>query len=231
MNRHRQPEWMDDQHVDPARLERSLIFIERINRCLGYTRSTVFHLARFARHWIPAEPVRILDLATGSADVPRAILRFADRAGHNIRITAVDLHAHTIDFARRRTDDPRIDLIRADVFDLPFPPASFDYVVTSMFLHHLDEDQIVRLLRIMDQQSRRGIIAADLLRHRRAYAWITLFTLFSDPMIRHDARASVAQALTRDEVIALRDQAGLQWAKYYRHNAHRFVLAGEKNRR
>ena len=73
-----------------------------------------------------------------------------------------------------------------------------------------------------------GIVVADLLRHRRAYAWITLFTLASRPIIKHDGRASVAQAFTKPEVLRLRERAGVPWAAYYRHFGHRFVLAGEK---
>jgi hypothetical protein len=80
----------------------------------------------------------------------------------------------------------------------------------------------------MGRVARRGVIAADLLRHRRAYAWITLFTLASNPMVRHDARVSVAQAFNRAEVLDLRDRAGLQFAQFYRHFGHRFVLAGER---
>ena len=72
------------------------------------------------------------------------------------------------------------------------------------------------------------MFVADLLRHKRAYAWISFFTLLSDPMVRHDARASVAQAFTRDEILRQRDRAGLGFAGYYAHFGHRFVLAGEK---
>jgi hypothetical protein len=97
-----------------------------------------------------------------------------------------------------------------------------------MFLHHLDEDGIASVLKSMDRLARRGIIAADLLRHRRAYIWIKLFTLFSSRMIRHDASVSVAQALTDPEVLALRDRAGVSYAALHRHFGHRFVLAGEK---
>ena len=97
-----------------------------------------------------------------------------------------------------------------------------------MFLHHLDDASAAAALREMARVSRRGVIAADLLRHRRAYAWITLFTLFASDMVRHDARASVAQAFTWDEVLALRERAGLTFAKYHRHFGHRFVLAGER---
>ena len=53
-------------------------------------------------------------------------------------------------------------------------------------------------------------------------------TLFSRPMIRHDARVSVLQAFNTDEVKDLRTRAGLDFTQYYRHFAHRFVLAGEK---
>jgi hypothetical protein len=47
-------------------------------------------------------------------------------------------------------------------------------------------------------------------------------------MVRHDARASVAQAFTRAEVLRLRDEAGVGFARYYRHFGHRFALAGER---
>ena len=47
-------------------------------------------------------------------------------------------------------------------------------------------------------------------------------------MVRHDAAASVRQAFTEPEIISLRDQAGIAYARYHRHAGHRFVLAGEK---
>ncbi len=118
--------------------------------------------------------------------------------------------------------------MRADVLDSPFADSSFDYVLSSMFLHHLDDDLIVRALAEMNRLARRGVIVADLLRTRRAYAWIWFVTLFTNPMVRHDARVSVAQALNRGEVTALRDRAGLQFADFHKHFGHRFVLAGHK---
>jgi hypothetical protein len=72
------------------------------------------------------------------------------------------------------------------------------------------------------------VIVADLLRDRRAYFWIKLFTTMSNPMVRHDAAVSVAQAFTKAEVLSMRDQAGLGYTSFYRHFGHRFVLAGEK---
>lgn len=219
---------MDAPEADPVLLHKSLAFIRRINSLLGYTRATLHHLERFSPSWEAGETIRIVDLATGSADIPRAILRWARRRKIDMRIVGVDLHQATAVEAAQ-APDPRLRIVRADVLDLPFADNSFDYAITNMFLHHLDDSQIVTALKQMARVARRGVIAADLLRNRRAYAWITLFTLLSNPMVRHDARVSVAQALSPAEVLRLRDQAELTFASYYRHFGHRFVLAGEKS--
>lgn len=225
--RTRQPEWMDEPSADRTQLRRSLRFIRRINAALGYTRATIGYLKQFSQRWQPGQTIRILDLATGSADVPRAVLRWADRKRWDVRIVGVDKHAVTATEAGRQCE-PRLQIVRADVFDLPFAAGSFDYAITSMFLHHLSEQQVIEVFRTMNRLATRGIIAADLLRHRRALWWIKAFTLLSNPMVRHDARVSVAQAFTRDEISRLRDRAGITYAAYHAHFGHRFVLAGEK---
>ena len=77
--RQREPEWMDEPGVDPAELDRSLRFIRRINRFLGYTRASIAHLERLSRNWKARERITIIDFATGSADIPRVILDWSDR--------------------------------------------------------------------------------------------------------------------------------------------------------
>jgi len=229
--RRREAEWMDRDDVDPRELRRSLSFIRRVNTLLGYTRATISHLERFSRRWKPGERIDIVDLATGSGDVPRAVLRWARRCGYDVRIVGVDRHAETVAAAREADEgDARITIVRGDALDVPLADGSFDYALCSMFLHHLSDDEAVTVLSEMGRLSRRGLIAADLLRHRRAYAWVRALTLFSNPIVRHDAAVSVAQAFTREEVLVLRERAGLGFAHYYRHFGHRFVLAGEKPR-
>lgn len=231
--RQRRHELMDAPDADPAGLARSLAFLRRVNRALGYTRATIRHLDRFSRRWRPGETIRILDVATGSADIPRAVLAWATRRGFDVRIVGVDLHAAiaraAAEAAACADHAGRLRVVRADALRLPFADGAFDYALTGLFLHHLGEPDVVRVLREMARVARRGVVAGDLLRHRRAYAWITLMTLFAHPMVRHDGRVSVAQAFTRPEVLRLRDAAGLGFARYYRHFGHRFVLAGEKD--
>jgi ubiquinone/menaquinone biosynthesis C-methylase UbiE len=227
--RMRQAEWMDEPNVDPLELRRSLKFIRRVNAVFGYTRATLSHLDRFSRNWKNSAPITILDVATGSADIPHAIADWAQQHQFNVRIVGLDRHALTAQMATEQIHGKRnIEIVRGDALQLPFDDGTFDYVLTNMFLHHLDDDAVASVLREMDRVARRGIVAADLLRSRRAYAWITLFTLLSSKMLKHDARVSVAQAFNEPEILRLRDRAGIEYAQFYRHFGHRFVLAGEK---
>lgn len=228
MRRTRSPELMDAPDADPGELQRSLDFIERVNRRLGYTRATIGHLDRLTGNWPQTKPLRLLDIATGSADVPRAVCAWANGRKHPVSVVGIDLHEHTLEIARAHTRDPRVTLIRADALSLPFDGMSFDVVLCSMFLHHLDEDATVRVIREADRVARHGVILADLLRSRRALAWITLFTLFSNPMVKHDARVSVRQAYRRAEMIELAGRAGAGYLRFHRHFGHRFVMAGTK---
>lgn len=227
-SRQRQAEWMDAPDADPDQLRRSLRFIRRVNFLFGYTRATLSHFKRFSKGWSSGQTIRILDVATGSADVPKAIIRWASHAGFDVRVVGIDLHARTVAEAAAGHLNPRLSIARADAMCLPFADGAFDYALTNMFLHHLDDDQVVTVLREMCRVARRGIVVADLSRNARAFRWISLFTLLANPMVRHDARVSVAQAFTQAEILELRDRAGMMFASYYPHFGHRWVLAGEK---
>ncbi len=221
-------EYLDEDDVDPRELERALGYIRKINSALGYTRSIIHHLKRFSATWKAGQRIDIIDLATGSADIPRAILRWAAANNFDVHVVGVDRHHVTARAAAAQNHDPRLKIVQADVFALRFADQSFDYALTAMFLHHLDEEGIVSVLKSMDRLARRGIIASDVMRRRRAYLWIKLLTLFSSRMVRHDATVSVAQCLTDPEILSLRDRAGLSYATLHHHFGHRFVLAGKK---
>src|SRR5579862_7264929 len=131
-----EPEWMDAPSADPRQLERSLGYIRWVNRLFGYTRATLWHLEQFSRGWAPGQRVRILDVATGSADVPRAIVRWAERRGFDIHVVGIDLHARTVDAAAAASAGAgvgrsNLHLVQADALCLPFPDVSFDYATTS----------------------------------------------------------------------------------------------------
>lgn len=228
MQDNRQREWMDADDADPAMLQQSLRFIERVNRWLGYTRTLLGYLDNMTAGWPAQKPLAILDVATGSADVPRAISRWADHRRLDVHVVAIDRHTATLDQARISTNDSRISLVQSDALAMPFGAGSFDFVLSSMFLHHLEADAVISVMKQADRLAREGIILADLCRSRRAMIWISLFTVTSNPMVRHDARLSVRQAYTCDELVRLSRLAGVHYLDASQHFAHRVVLAGLK---
>ena len=222
------PEWMDEAGADPDQLKRSLRFIRRVNFLLGYARATLAHLHRFSASWKTGQTIRIVDVGTGSADIPLAILRWAQRRRFDVRIVAVERHEQTASIAALRATGPNLKIVQGDALKMPLDDGAFDYALSAMFLHHLEGPGAVELLARMDRLATRGLIVSDLLRSRRALWWIRFFTLLSNPMVRHDAALSVLQAFDQKEAQGLAKRAGLKYLRYYRHFGHRFVLAGEK---
>ena len=178
---------------------------------------------------LPHSPssLSLLDIATGSADLPQEIGRWASRRGLSIRCVGLDLHPATLAVARDWA--PEVPLVRGDALRLPFDNASFDFATCGMFLHHLPTESAVQVIREMERVTRRGWIVADLLRRRRALAWISFFTLFAGRLERHDARVSVKQAFSPAEArqLAIDASAGTQYREVF---GHRFLLMRDKGR-
>ena len=199
-------ERMDAPDADPRELAGALAFIRRINRLLGYnaaTRRAVGELGGGS----------VLDVCCGSADFE-----------HEGAYVGLDFHATTLAVARERR--PTAALVRGDARALPFGDGSFDVVVCQMALHHFDHGGVRAVCAEMGRVCRVGWVAADLLRRRRAGAWIRLFTLFSPEMVRHDARLSVRQAFSGAEARGLAREVGGVYRGAF---GHRFLIVRRKD--
>ncbi len=227
-HRRRSHELMDDPNIDPKLLQRSLGYLRKINILLRYTQQLLDRLETYSQRWDRNDTIRIVDIGTGSADMPIAVLKWGDERGWKVHCTGVDLHAKTAKAARDASADPRLTIVRGNALDLPFHDGAFDYAITSTFLHHLDTDDVVKVIAGMSRIARRGVVIADLVRSYHAYVGIKLATAFANPVVRHDGPASIAQGFTKAEVMEMRDRAGLSYTTYDEYFYNRFILAGEK---
>jgi hypothetical protein len=87
-------EWLDAETMDDAALRRNLSDIRRINSLLGWTAFTVRGVARQAEAIAKISGKRefsLLDVASGSADIPLAIASWADHNDYKARIVATGL--------------------------------------------------------------------------------------------------------------------------------------------
>lgn len=231
------PELMDDPGVDPAALRAALRYIRGVNRRLGGVSGLLRHLKTWSRSWPPGRPVTLIDLGTGSADLPIAARRWARTAGLDLRITAVDNHEETLAAAREELErelpgDGGVELVCADAKHLAtrFGDRSFDYAHAGLFLHHMPSDvAVMTVLRVMDRLAVRGIVWNDLVRTRVGYAAIRAMTVGQPAMVRHDARVSVRAGFTRREALDLAERVGITYCRYrWSVFTHRFTLAGER---
>lgn len=210
-------ELLDGPLDDPAALEGSLRDLARVNRFLGGAALSARALESLAGGAADREtPITLLDIGTGGADIPLALLRDWQRRGRRLRITGVDGREEVLDAARAVTpalrDDPHLSLAVADGRRLPYADGSFDIAHCSLLLHHLDEGNAVSLLREMGRIARRGVIVNDLARGRGSWlgAWLLAHVFTRNRYTRHDGPLSVRRAYSIQEARALLAVSGLR---------------------
>ncbi len=206
-------ELLDGPLDDDQALVGNLRDLARANRWLGGRELSSKGLAVLA----PGEmPVTMIDIGTGGADIPLALLDEARGTGRRLSVTATDGRAEILDAAMRR--EPRLGttadltLCVADGRSLPFGDRTFDIAHASLLLHHLDPTAAVEVLREMGRVARRGIVVNDLVRARVAWvgAWLLSHLATTNRYTRHDAPMSVGRAYTVAELTALIAAAGLR---------------------
>ena len=200
-------ERIDAPGHDPSVLAGNLADIRRANRWLGGIRLTLRGIERLSRDLRPGDGLTVLDVATGSADIPAAVVAWARRRGLRARVVATDRSHEVLCLAQRAVDG--IELAAADARCLPFATDSFDVAMCSLVLHHLSPADAVQMLREMGRVARRGIVVNDLVRTRWSYlsVWILTRTIIRNPLTRHDGPLSVQRAYTREEMVALARRA------------------------
>jgi 2-polyprenyl-3-methyl-5-hydroxy-6-metoxy-1,4-benzoquinol methylase len=175
------------------------------------------------RRWIErGARTHIVDLATGSGDIPRLIADYARRTGAQVEIDALDRQPATVEIARKLSlGYPEISYHEANILEWNSRQA-YDIVLCTLTLHHFSNEDAVRLLRRCREISQKFVLVSDLRRGFLLKTGVYLLTavIFREPMTRYDARLSAARAFSFSEMYDLAVHAG--W-KNFRHEKFRFA--------
>jgi ubiquinone/menaquinone biosynthesis C-methylase UbiE len=207
-------EWLDAETMDDAALRRNLGDIRRINWLLGWTAFTVRGVARQVQATAKGTGRRefsLLDVASGSADIPLAVARWAERADYKARIVATDISPQIVAVAQEQAaGTPSVTVERQDALRLPYAPGSFDIALCTLAIHHFEPESAIKLLASMARVGKH-VLVFDVARARLAYIGSLLLTrlLPMDAMTRHDAPASVRRAYSASELRELAKKADL----------------------
>jgi phospholipid N-methyltransferase len=192
------PEMLDHAPPDVARA--SLRDLERINRYLG---GYLVLRQMFARLVTADESFSVLDVGAATGDMGAAIRRSFPKA----RVTSLDYRTLHLTQAA----EPKV---AGDAFHLPFRESSFDFVFSSLFLHHFTDERVVDLFESFRGIARRAVLAIDLDRGPLAYYFLpnTRWLFRWHAITINDGQISVRAGFKRNELVALAGRAGLNRA-------------------
>lgn len=198
-------EWMDQPDLCPERHQFALAGLRRLNRVSRISSVLFQQIRRLARH-CPQRPLRVLDVASGSADLPIDWLLRANRRGISLKVTALDRSELALQTASENAESAGVTLgtVQRDCLKEGLP-SGFDVVTNSLFMHHLDPPDVSKLIHEMWRVSSQAIVICDLERSRANLAMVSASAhlLSRSDIVHHDAAASVRAAYTRNEFAVL----------------------------
>jgi len=190
------PELLDAEGIPALDLYRNYYEIEQINKLLSGYAPTLKGIQFFLeKHPTRHEPLRILDVGCGGGDTLRKIALWAQSKNVDVELYGVDLLDDAINYAKKQKSVQPINYKVADFreFDVDQP---FHLVISALFCHHLDKENLASILMSQLKMAKWGVIVNDLHRHPIAYwsiKWLT--ALYSKSyLVRHDAALSVLKA-------------------------------------
>ena len=220
-------EHIDTGNYTAAEYEDCIGELQFVNRWMGDAHSLKATLLRD----VEAQRLSnfsLLDIGAGSGELLRVAATWARQTHRELHAVGLDLNPRMTESIIEETERfDEISSVRGDALQLPFADATFDYVICSLFTHHLLDEQVVQVLREMSRVAKRRIFVIDLHRHPVAYFLYTTFgkIVLHSRLVRHDGALSILRGFKRYELLELAQRAGLQDFCVQRYFPYRLVLS------
>ncbi|HEU5352175.1 MAG TPA: methyltransferase domain-containing protein [Terracidiphilus sp.] len=157
------------------------------------------------------ERLHIVDVGCGGGDLLRRIAGWARRRGIAVELTGIDMNPYAARAAAEFTPrDVGIAWITGNALEYR-PEKPMDVVVSSLMAHHLEDEEIVALLRWMEASAQAGWFINDLERSERSsriFGWVERLAGWHR-FVRHDAAVSFRRAFLKEDWMRLLAAAGI----------------------
>ena len=214
---------MDQRGLSPEQLEQALTGLTRLN-VLSRSAAILWPDIQQMALQRAGTTLRVLDIASGAGDLPRALMQLARRTGYSLQVDGCDVNPFMVQYATELSQKECCSFFQFDALSDTLPQ-DYDVIVCSLFLHHLQEAQAKQLLAKMAQAATLVLIN-DLRRCPQGYAlaWLASRLVTRSPIVHLDGPRSVQNAFTINEVRELAEQAGLTHAQVRAQWPCRFLL-------
>ena len=177
--------------------------LQQVNRWLLGYRPTLAWLNRLPHRL--HQPLHILDVGSGGGDMLRQIAGWLRRRGMVAQLTGIDLNPYAARAAAEFTPkELGIAWVTGDALQYQ-PEKPVDIVVSSLTAHHLEDEEIVTLLRWLETTAQAGWFLNDLERSERTcriFAWVA-GALGWHRFVRHDGPVSFRRAFHKEDWVRL----------------------------
>ncbi|MGB6268842.1 MAG: methyltransferase domain-containing protein [Olleya sp.] len=200
--RSEEEEIMDDLDYNGPILHDALDKLAKINQWLGGNIVTINGLKQALKNHPKNTPITIIDLGCGGGDILREVSRFGKNQGYSFSLIGIDANPNTIKYASKLSQNyDNINFKTIDIFSAEFDALKYDLVLTTLFLHHFKEAQLVSFLKPVLKKAKLGIVVNDLHRHKLAYYLFKLLsTTIKNKTIVEDGLTSVLRGFKRKEL-------------------------------
>ena len=223
--RHRsyEKEFLDNSIIATGDLYQNLIELDIINAYLGGYKASLKGLSEILK--LNTTIKTILDIGFGGGDSIKLFSNFALKSKLKLFFYGVDLNNDCINYANDNLSEIPNKKLICDYYRNITPEllGKIDLIHCSLFLHHLNDEEIISLLKFCKQHNC-ILLANDLHRNPLAYYSIKVLTyLFSKSwMVKNDACLSVKRAFKKSELKALLEKAGytdyaIKWSWAFRY--------------
>jgi len=226
--RSNEKELLDEQNILSGLLYKNMRELDILNRTTGGHAISLKGIKQLITDH--HKTYHVVDLGCGSGDALKFIADWARLNNFRISLTGVDMNANAIDYLKIHCANyPEINGITADYQDYLNRNESIEIVHCSLFCHHLNDDELLRLFIYFRQHVKTGFVINDLHRHRLAYysAWLFTRLLNGTALAKNDGPISVLRGFKSGELTGLLTKANIRNYSIQKEWAFRFLIVGK----
>ena len=221
---------IDKGTYTPEEYEGCIVELQRVNQWLGDASALRDSLLKEIER-VGLRSFSVLDVGAGSGELLRVAAKWSRETNRSARLVGLELNQRSATaILEESCEFPEISAVRADGFALPFSNNSVDYVISSLTLHHFDDEGAVRVIREMGRVAARGVFVIDLHRNPMAYFLYTTVgrIILHNRLLREDGALSILKSFKPKEMEEIGRQAGLASVTVEKHFPSRLVLSAKR---
>jgi 2-polyprenyl-3-methyl-5-hydroxy-6-metoxy-1,4-benzoquinol methylase len=195
-------EIMDDFTLEGKALRDNLDILSSINKWLGGNQVSLNGIQKLITNLPKEKELVIVDLGCGNGDMLRRVSKLGKKLGCKFRLIGIDANKDSIQYATLLSlGFKNITYRQMNIFSNEFKELKYDIALSTLFLHHLNDQEILDKLNLLKEQASTGIVVNDLHRNKIAYFLFNVISFFiNNKIIRNDGLVSIRRGFKKGEL-------------------------------